>query len=71
MIYLCIQDEMKEKHKQEHQALQVCRVAERIVEAQGKYEKWGPYYRLCEGGLGACPQEILRFTCFEVCSGGF
>ena len=37
------------------------RAAEKIVGAQGKYKKWGPYYRLSEGGLGACPHEILRF----------
>ena len=39
----------------------VCRAAERIVGPQGKYKKWGPYYRLCEGGLGGCPWEILGF----------
>ena len=37
------------------------RAAERIVRAQDKYKKWGSYYRLCEGDLGAWPQEILRF----------
>ena len=36
------------------------RAAERIVGAQGKYKKWGPYYGLCEGDLRARPQEILR-----------
>ena len=35
--------------------------AERIVGAQGKYKKWGPCCRLCEGGLGVRPQKILRF----------
>ena len=29
-----------------------------------------PPYGLCEGGLGAWPQKILRFTCSKVCSGG-
>ena len=42
-------------------SLVAARVPERIVGAQGNYKKWGPYYRLCEGGLGACPQEMLRF----------
>ena len=37
------------------------RAAKRIVGARGKYKKWGPYYRSCEGDLGACPQENLRF----------
>ena len=43
---------------------QVCssaRAAERIVGAQGKYKKWGSYYRLCERDLGAHPQQNLRF----------
>ena len=40
------------------------RAADSIVGAQGKYKKWGPYYRLCEECLGACPQEILRFNMF-------
>ena len=35
--------------------------AKRIVGAQGKYEKWGPCYRLYKGGPGARPQKILRF----------
>ena len=38
------------------------RAAKRIVGAQGKYKKWDPFYRLCEGGLGHMPPgnfEIL------------
>ena len=45
-------------HKQRYTA----RAAKRIVGAQGKYKKWDPFYRLCEGGLGHMPPgnfEIL------------
>ena len=34
-----------------------CRAAERV---QCKYRKWGPYYRLCEGGLRARHQDFLH-----------
>ena len=40
--------------------------AERIGGAQGKYKKWGPIKWTCKGGLGARPQEILRF--YMLCS---
>ena len=38
----------------------------------GKIQRVGPIL-MCEGGLGACPQKILRVSeiCSEVCSGGF
>ena len=38
------------------------RAAKRIGGTQGKYKKWDPFYRLCEGGLGHMPPgnfEIL------------
>ena len=38
----------------------LARAAERIGGAQGKYKKWAPENGLCEGGLGARPQEILH-----------
>ena len=38
--------------------LLLCRAADRIVGAQGNYKKWGPYHRLCEGGLGAGPKKF-------------
>ena len=43
------------------------RAAERIGEAQGKYAKWAPQNELCEGGLGALHQEILRFYMLFKC----
>ena len=40
----------------------VSRAAERIGGIQGKYKKWGPSIMDCvKRGLGARPQEILRF----------
>ena len=44
-------------------SLVAARVPERIVGAQGNYKRWGPYYRLCEGGSGGMPPgnfEILH-----------
>ena len=48
-------------HKQQWERY-TARAAKRIVGAQGKYKKWDPFYRLCEGGLGHMPPgnfEIL------------
>ena len=48
-------------HKQQWERY-TTRAAKRIVGAQGKYKKWDPFYRLCEGGLGRTPPgnfEIL------------
>ena len=39
----------------------VGRAAERTAGAQGKYKMWGPVRWIVKGGLGARPQEILRF----------
>ena len=33
---------------------------EKIVAAQGKYRKWGPYYRLLEGVWGHAPRKCLK-----------
>ena len=48
-------------HKQQWEQY-TTRATKRIVGAQGKYKKWDPFYRLCEGGLGRTPPgnfEIL------------
>ena len=45
--------------------------AKRIVGAQGKYEKWGPCYRLYKGVRGHAPRKFWDFTCSEVRSGDF
>ena len=43
-----------------------------LLGAQGNCKKWGPYYRLCEGGLGHAPRKFLRFYMHALkCSGGF
>ena len=48
-------------HKQQWERY-TARAAKRIGGTQGKYKKWDPFYRLCEGGLGHMPPgnfEIL------------
>ena len=44
-----------------HLLISQARATERIGGAQGKYKEWGPEIWMVEGGLGARPQETLRF----------
>ena len=46
-----------------HTQMHRVRATARIVGAQGKHRKWGPYYRLCERVWGMPPGNFAVLKC--------